>query len=100
MSSSLNHSKTILTNVRILRGKSNESFFGQPDSVAMIVVAIDFRICDVRRPSFQSMLADHNRAPLARGDAFGYQKNAVREYAGPDVQHDFIPAKLWLVVDQ
>ena len=65
MPAALDEAERIPADIRILRRESDESLFGQAHGVAMVVRRIDFGIGDFARPSFQTVLADHDRAALA-----------------------------------
>jgi hypothetical protein len=93
----LNDSEGIMPYVRILRGIGNKPFIRQPRSKVMVKVGVNVWIRNIRRPTFQTMLADNNWTSLTGAYIFGNQEDPVGKYFRPHIKHYLISPKLWLI---
>src|SRR5262245_26650712 len=95
---SLNETEAILANVGILRGKSYKPFLGEADGKLVVKRRVNPWIANVRRTSFQTMLAHHHRPALADLNILGNEEYSVGKDMGrPHVQYHFVASEFGLV---
>src|SRR5207244_10108781 len=88
----LNHPEAVLEDVRVLRRIGDEALFSQLGGETVVIMRVRFRIGGVGGTTFETVLAYHNRALLARLDVFRYQQDSVGENARPHIQHYLVAA--------
>jgi hypothetical protein len=66
----------------------------------MIGRHIELWVGYIRRPSFQTVLANNDRPAFSWFQVLGKQQNSIGKNFGPHVKHHFVASKFRLVVDQ
>ena len=100
MAEPLDDPEIVVSDVGILRRISDEAFIGETSAEMVVELIVDLGVRYICRPAFQAVLADYNRATLARLHIFGHEQYPVRKHFRPYIKHHLIPFKLWLVQNQ
>src|SRR5215472_13806691 len=96
----LDLTKAVLPDVRILWREGDEALVRQPNGESMVEGGVDLRIRNISRPPLQPVLANDDGTPFPRLNILRNEQNAVSEYVRPNVQHHFVPEEFRLVENE
>ena len=96
----LDLTKAVLPDVRILWREGDEALIRQSNGESMVEGGVDLRVRHISRPPLQPVLANDDRTPFSRLNILRNEQNAGGEDARPNVQHHFIAEEFRLVKNE